>query len=1043
MQPGVVPQQRELDDDELALCERPVTDLFRAQARRTPDAVAVDGEGQPLTFAELDRASDAIAAAIHDELGPEHEAVGVALDSMRDIAAAFVGVLKAGKALAPLHTRNAPAPPGDLLSACGARLLIADAPGDGLPAGIARRTPAALETAGRGRSAIEPARSPAQAALVMHTSGSTGTPKAMGRPRRALVHSLLLARELLGIGPGARAGILLSPAFGTPVNTIFAALAFGGTLARYDAAGRGVQGAPEWLERHDVHSTTIVPSMIEPLAGAAGPRGLPTLRCLNLVAERLTRAAARTAQGLLGPEARLIQGYGATEAARICTAVFTDPIAPGDAPLPVGLAIPGVHVEVRTADGGPAPVGTPGEVFVTSRFLGGRWGEEVTGVQTIATGDAGVIGDDGQLSLHGRRDRMVKVRGHRIQVEAVERAVAAVPGVLAAAVIDEAGPHGTRRLAAYLVPAGPNGDVAADARRQLRSALPAYMVPARFVALDALPRLGTGKPDLRALARLGAPARDGAGDDSRGELEEVLSQLWCEALDVDAVGRDDDFFDLGGDSLSAAVIATGVHELAGVELEMTSFADAPTIAAMAALVERRRADGDSPDEPDLVRVPRSGPLPLSFAQERTWRYTRTPEASDAYLMARATDIRGPLDVDALRRCIDFVFRRHEVLRTTFAERDGAPVQVVHPAAPVELGVVDLSGVRDPAAAADELLDREAARPCDLERGPLVRIVLARLGERHHRLLRVSHHIVSDAASWQLFFDEVAVLYEPLRRGEPPPLPPDLEIQFADFAVWERRRLDPEAPRAREQLDAWRRALERPAPRLALPFERAAGPVAGLPPDDGIRYFGLDPEVSAELDRVGRASAVTHFMSRLALFAACLGLDTGQSELVLGSYVSNRRRAELRDMFGYFVNLTTLRLAFDPELSLEQWIRRVRAQVLDTAARAEVPYEHVAAHLTERGIALPEIRAVFAVGATPAPRRIGELDLTSVLPRYPAMPWGFTFTSDRGREHDRCQAAFDAAVHDPAEVAAFVERYRRLAAAAAAAPDRPLDALSRR
>jgi acyl carrier protein len=792
--------------------------------------------------------------------------------------------------------------------------------------------------------------------------------------------------------------------------------------------------------------------MLGPLVSSAADEGLPSLRYLTAGSERLTRANAAAVQRLLAPDAKLVQTYGSTEAARICINVLEDPVQPGDSPLPVGVAVAGKRVQVLAPDGSPAGPGATGEIVITSRYLSYYWDpasagqgapstEERAAAWTLRTGDLGMIDDDGLLVLLGREDRMVKIRGHRVELDMVERALLALDLVHEAVVLDEPGGSDTRRLVAHVVlrePASP-GEIA-HLRRVLGTRLPAYMVPSRIVVLEELPLLPNGKVDVRGLAAASASSAPDGGvpalSETLTESEELLVGIWSSALECERVGREEDFFELGGDSLTAAVIAAGVHHAFGVELELSSFTNAPNVATMAPLLDELRVAGETWERPALTRVPREQPLPLSYAQERTWQISRTPEKSAGYVMARRLLIEGRLDLDALRRSVDHIVRRHETLRSSFSERDGQPVQVVHPPAPVNLPVDDFSASHDPEARSAELLLREARMPFDLEQGPLLRLRLVRIGDARYHLLRVHHHIIADAWSWMVFYRELGVLYEAYHAGDPPPLPDDLPVQYSDFAVWERGYLRPDSPRYQRDLAWWRRLFQDAPPTMPLPFRRAE-PCLSARPADGLIWWGLPTEVSRGLDRVGRRVGATFFMVRLAVFAAALALDTNSQDVILGVYMTNRRRAETQAMFGLFANLVTLRLEFGRSLTFCDWLARVRSVVIETSCRAEIPYAQLSEQLHRDGSPPPEIRTIFGLADQAPVQRFGDLEITGLRPSFPVMPWEFSLTMDRWLEADGCSAVFDARVHDPDGVRSFIAGFQHLAGAVAAHPDRLL------
>jgi hypothetical protein len=481
-----------------------------------------------------------------------------------------------------------------------------------------------------------------------------------------------------------------------------------------------------------------------------------------------------------------------------------------------------------------------------------------------------------------------------------------------------------------------------------------------------------------------------------------------------------------------------VHDAFGIELDMRAFAGHPTVAGMAELVSRLRADRTG-ETPRLQRVSRDRPLPCAFAQERIWRFAHTPHGSGGYKMASVTGLHGPIDLEALRRALEFLIGRHEPLRTTFAERDGRPVQVIHPAARLELPLTDVSAAADPEGAARALLRKEEEAPFDLERGPLARFRVVRIGDHDHRLLRVTHHLISDRRSWRIFFAELVPAYEGIRRGQPPPADQADRLQYADFAAWERRRLIPEGLRYREQVSWWRGALESSPPALRLPFARPT-PASGLAPREGNIWFGIDPSVIRSLDGLGREEGATHYTVRLALFSAALALHGRQEEVTLGAYVDTRRPPETHSMFGYFSNLVTLILPFDPEAPLRRWLAKVRYILIEASARGELPYEQLCDDLRASGRIPPEIRAIFGVRPPMPELPFGKAEQIPPGRDLVAMPWGFSFTVDQGEESNRCEVAFDAHLYDPAGVREFIDRYAGLAEAAGADPDRPLGEL---
>ena len=403
-------------------------------------------------------------------------------------------------------------------------------------------------------------------------------------------------------------------------------------------------------------------------------------------------------------------------------------------------------------------------------------------------------------------------------------------------------------------------------------------------------------------------------------------------------------------------------------------------------------------------------------------------------MASLMPIRGPLDVDVLRAAFQHAVDRQEILRTTFVEREGDPVQVIGPSPEIEMPLIELDPSEDPEAASEAILQRHALEPFDLETGPLVRVWLARVGDHDHRLLRLSHHIVTDWLSWQIFFRDVAAAYAARRQGEALPHPAD-GPQYADFAAWERERLSPDGRHYRDQLDWWQHLYASECPPLTLPSSRPA-PIPEAPESDAILDLEMEPEDAASLDEMACRARTSPFMARLAAFSAQLGLSTGQEMIPIGTYAMNRP-PEAQSMFGFFSNPVTVLLRFDPKLSFRRWLERVREAVAETKAHSEIPYEHLRDELHRGGTPPPEMSVMFTrLGRWPLLESAG---IRLEAPRYVirGMPWGFSVSINPNAARERFEAKFDARIHDPAAVRGFVVGYVELVRRVVARPRRRL------
>ncbi len=554
-------------------------------------------------------------------------------------------------------------------------------------------------------------------------------------------------------------------------------------------------------------------------------------------------------------------------------------------------------------------------------------------------------------------------------------------------------------------------------------------------------RLGSG----------GRAARHGYAP-PRNPIEELLAGVWAEVLGVERVGIHDGFFALGGHSLLATRAVSRIVETLGVELSLSRFFEAPTVAALAAKLSSARPVAELPPLSQMAQTPRDEPLPLSFAQQRLWFLDRLAPGGAAYNLAAAALLAGRLDAAALERSLDEIVRRHEALRTVFAEIGGRPVQIVRPAEPAGLARLDLSGLAGPPdierlPRAREAAAQEAARPFDLAAGPVVRFLLVRLGDREHLLVATFHHIAADGWSLQVFLRELSALYGAFTAGLPSPLP-DLPVQYADYAVWQRRALGGSA--LAQPLAFWRWRLAGAEP-LELP-----GDLPGHLPGNGpggvsarsgspARTLRLDlpPALAEKVAGRAREAGATSFMVLLAGFSALLSRCTGRTDLTLGAPVAARDRTEVEGLIGFFANTLPLRADLGGDPDFRELLERVRAMVLEAHGYAEVPFERIVEELQPERAAgrNPFFDVLLAyMSAPPAAIEIPGLDLTPVdLPGAESkVGLAWTVHEREGGLAGTLEAR--AGLFSEAALARLAEHLRTLLDGALAAPGRRLSEL---
>ncbi|MEW5928459.1 MAG: amino acid adenylation domain-containing protein, partial [Gemmatimonadota bacterium] len=931
-------------------------ELFAEQARSTPDVVAVASADRVLTYDELEHAANRLARRLRDRgVGPESR-VGVCLERGVELVVAVLGVLKAGGAYVPLD----PADPAERLAYTlhdsGASLLVSQTRlPETLPAfgGEVVLLDAGGEAPADGPDeAPESGTGPRGAAYVVYTSGSTGRPKGVVVEHAGLVSTLLGMRGLLGPAAGEVTPALASPAFDIWGFEVFAPLLSGGQVRLLEReAVRDVERLVEALG--EVDAFHAVPALMREVAAqvGAGPGTLPRMRRVLVGGDAVPPDLVERMRRVF-PSAELWVLYGPTEAS-ILGAASRLRAEGGYGWQVVGHPLPGVGAYVCDAGGNPLPAGVPGELWlagagVARGYLGradltaGRFvpdpftGE--AGARLYRTGDRVRRRADGELEFLGRVDQQVKIRGFRIELGEVEAALLSERGVHEAVVVVREDAPGRRRLVAYVVAAEGAEVSPGELRARLARRLPEHMVPGAFVALERLPLNANGKLDRRALP---APERERAEWVApRTAAEEVLAGIWAEVLGTERVGVEEDFFALGGHSLLATQVVSRVRQAFGVELPLRVLFEAPTVAGLAGRVEALRGTGAAP-APPIERIPRDGPLPLSFAQQRLWLVDRLDPGSSAYNMPVALRLRGALDTAALRASLDALVRRHETLRTVFAEREGGPVQAIHPPAPVPLPVVDLRVLPEARreVEAERVAAAEAVRPFDLSRGPLLRGALLRLGGDDHVLCFNLHHIVSDGWSMQVLVREVSALYSASGRGEAASLP-ELPVQYADYAVWQREWLRGEV--LEEQIGWWKGRLAGAPPLLEIPVDRPRR--AGQSPRAGSHRFALPPEVTRGLRELSRREGATLFMTLLAGWQALLSKYSGQEDVVVGTPIAGRNRRETEDLIGFFVNVLALRADLSADPAWSGLVGRVREETLGAYEHQELPFERLVEEL---------------------------------------------------------------------------------------------------
>jgi amino acid adenylation domain-containing protein len=957
----------------------PVHELFMAQAARRPDAVALVSGDQVLTYGELARRSSRMARRLAElGVGPGM-LVGLCAERSPELVLGVLAILAAGGAYLPLDPAHPMERLAYTLADAGAPILLAEEPlHERLPAGAARVVglhALAGDEEVAGEVPLPAVRvDPGDLAYVIYTSGSTGRPKGVEVSHANAARLFTVIRQAFAFGPDDVWTLFHSIAFDFSVWELWGALAFGGRLVVVPGETvRSPEAFYELLRRERVTVLSQTPSAFRQLlwaeesALARGEEMVADLRLVVFGGEALDPASLAPWLERHGEEQPLLVNmYGITE-----TTVHTtwrrlrqsDLAQPGSV---IGRPLSDLSLYLLDGGGRPVPIGVPGEIHVggagvargylarpaltAERFVPDPFAGGVGGLRLYRSGDLARWRRDGDLEYLGRIDRQVKVRGFRIELGEIEAALAEHPGVREAVVVAREDRPGDVRLVGYVSSAASTDPSPQALAAFLAERLPAYMVPAAWVLRERLPLTANGKVDRAALPAPVERGEGGAYVAPRSPVEQVLAGIWEEVLELQRVGVEDDFFALGGHSLVAAQVTSRVLQAFSVELPLRLLFERPTVAALAAEVERLRGSGAAAAAPPLVRAPRGTEAPLSFRQEWRWLLDQLWPSNTGNNVPLALTLRGAVSAPALAAALAAEVERHESLRTRFVSVGGKPVQRIDPPWRPPLPIVDLGGL-PPAAA-----EREAARlaevewvfPLDVARGPLLRSVLLRLEEEVFVLLLTLHHIISDGWSMRVLARELPALYRAAQAGLPSPLP-ELPLQFRDFAIWQRGWLQGEA--LKSLLGA---AVSRLAgmPSLDLPTDRP--PSVRRHSSSGLLPFGLDVALTAGLSALSRRQGASLFMMVLAAFTGLLRRHTGRGDFPVATITAGRTRAELEPLVGYFTNTLIIRAAAGGDPGFGELLARTRGATLAAYDHQELPFSLLVEALRAEGPPLFEV-----------------------------------------------------------------------------------------
>ncbi|HEU4963349.1 MAG TPA: amino acid adenylation domain-containing protein [Bacilli bacterium] len=986
-----VEAQRDWHDPQLrGLCAH---ELFEAQAAQTPDRTAVVDAVRSLTYRELNERANRLAHLLRKKGVGAESLVALCMDRSVELVVAVLAILKAGGAFVPLDPTYPQERIALILEDTQASVIVTEAKWESLlaTAGVqgaaaegateskeskalsasstASSNPAKIVTIDTAKDALDAQPcdnlqgvvQPQHLAYLIYTSGSTGRPKAVMVEHRNLTATLCASQVHFGFRSDDVMPWIASVAFDIAFFELFNPLLVGGTSVVLTK--EQVLDLPQLLD--DVEGFTrmhAVPSLMRGLVQAIQEQGRDLTRydgirmlftggdavppdLLSDLQETFTQAGVRVL-------------YGPTEGTIICSQ-YDVPRGGELDKFMIGTAMEQAQLRICKEDGQEVADGEPGEPgelliggagvtrgyfnrpdLTNEKFIAwekGRW---------YKTGDLVRRSvQEGTLEFLGRIDNQVKIRGFRIELGEIEAALNRLPDVRESVVIAREDTPGDKRLVAYVVLTDACALGGSELRAELQASLPEYMVPGVFVVMEKLPLNPNGKIDRKQLP---VPTRDhavaaGAYVAPRNEQEQLLADVFADVLGLERVGVSDSFFELGGHSLLATKILVRLREGHGIELRLEDLFRQPTVEELAPLVARGReqqtgATKQVRDVPALEAAPRTERMALSFPQERVWFIRQLAPSSHSYTFQVGFRFRGALDVAALEASLSAIIERHEIFRTTFPAVDGKPYQQIHEPWRVQVPIVDLTALATDAQREREterLIAEEIRKPFDMTQLPLVRWTLLKLADDHHILVHVEDHLVHDGWSFTVFARELVALYGAQVLGTEALLP-ELPLQFADYAAWQKRWMN--CGEATTQLQYWTEQLGAAEQVLDLPTDKPRPAQQGF--QGRVLRVDLPAPLAEAVRGMSRREGVTLFMSLFAAFNTLLYRYTGQENILVGSALANRRWQETESMMGMIVTNIVLRTQPQAEMPFRELLKQVRDVALEGFAHQDLPFEKI-------------------------------------------------------------------------------------------------------
>ncbi|MGZ5026858.1 MAG: amino acid adenylation domain-containing protein, partial [Methylobacter sp.] len=914
-----------------------VQSVFLSICRTFPRNTAISEPNRNISFEQLNQcANQAASRLIADHKVRNGDVVGLLIGPGIDYVIAMLAVLKSGGIFMPLDPETPKKRLEFIIDKTAPKLVITNKPEF---AEIVSDYPVAVTMLETSPQNSEPEPDVVvdgnDSAYIVFTSGSTGFPKAIEGQHKGLSHFIHWEMKTFELTETSRVAWLAPPTFDVSLRDIFVPLLSGGTLVVPDPEQRKKTSyLPAWLADRKITLMHCVPSLFRMLTKEFQESGesnaLPDLQRILLAGEPLYAKDVTAWRELFGERIELVNIYGPSETtlAKAYYPIKTLPTQP-QAMIPIGQPISNTALLI-IKNGRLCAIGEIGEIYIKTPFRSKGYyrDPELTSAVFVQnplhqdsedivykTGDSGRYLPDHSVEFLGRQDNQVKINGVRIELAEIEQAVLTHDAIEQAVVVAQAVDKQDKVLVCYFVARSPiSNDML---REHLRQWLPAAMLPTFFVALPEMPLNLHGKVDRKALPKPDELLYAEHYQAPENDIEVQLVEQWQQLLGLNRIGVTHAFIDMGGDSLKAMRMVSGIYKTFNVDISLKDFFAEPTVRQLARLIAAAKKE----QKHAILPVPEAPDYAVSHSQKRLWLMDQMHIDSVAYNLPEALSIIGDLNIPALQNVLQELVQRHESLRTCFAERDGEPRQIIEDIR-VELPLIDLSAFPDPEAQALIHADEDLRQAFNLQRAPLFRTSLLKLAQQRHVLLFNIHHIVSDGWSLGVLTREWLSIYQALRNGQTPSLPP-LNIQYKDYAAWQNHYLD--SADASKHRQYWLEQLSGELPVLDMPTDYPRPAVQTF--NGATLHFKLPDFALQQFKTLLNARQASLFMGLCAVVKILLYRYTGQQDLILGTPVAGRGHSDLENQLGFYVNTLALRDIIDPEQSFAALVDQVNATAI--------------------------------------------------------------------------------------------------------------------